>query len=281
MAAGAPAGLASRPRGLLASASHSGRGLVPPRAPGRRQLSPPLSPPPRLRPLPPHRALNHPSPLPQKPPQAARPRRAHPRGCEPPAAPRLCVASTASRPRAAQAAARRPGAAEEGRPAEPSARRRARRAAGEKLRGAPARAPQLCTPDSGGGNCGGGDGRWRRGRLRGGCSNSIYPPLPPLSPPPRHVDAAHWPRAPSAARAARPRPLPRRPPARAPRAHAAGRPRPLPRAAPSNPDRDRARARVCAQAAFAAGLCWLRPGRAECELGFSRPWLSRVVRARE
>lgn len=41
MAAGAPAGLASRPRGLLlASASHSGRGLVPPRAPGRGQLCP-------------------------------------------------------------------------------------------------------------------------------------------------------------------------------------------------------------------------------------------------
>nr|XP_023394965.1 serine/arginine-rich splicing factor SR45-like [Loxodonta africana] len=52
--------------------------------------------------------------------------------------------------------------------------------------------------------------RWCRGRLRGGCSNSIYPLLPPLSPPPRHVDVAHWPRAPSAARAARPRPLPSR-----------------------------------------------------------------------
>jgi hypothetical protein len=154
-------------------------------------------------------ALNHPSPLPQKPPHAARPRRARPRDCEPPAPPRVWVASAAaSRPRAAQApgaAPRRRGADEERRRAEPSAPGTARQATGEELRGAPARAPQLCTPDSGGGgNCGGGDGRWRRrGRLRGGCSNSIYPPLPPLSPPPRHVDAAHWPREPPARRGRR------------------------------------------------------------------------------
>lgn len=143
MAAGAPAGLASRPRGLLASASHSGRGLVPPRAPGRGQLSPPLSPPPpprrrRRRPLPPDRALNHPSPLPQKPPHAARPRRARPRGCEPPAAPRVCVAASAtSRPRTAQAArgaaTRRAGATEDERPDGSSAPRTARQATGEQL----------------------------------------------------------------------------------------------------------------------------------------------------
>lgn len=43
---GGPAGLASSPRGLLVSASHSGRGLVPPRAPRRGQASPPPPPPP-------------------------------------------------------------------------------------------------------------------------------------------------------------------------------------------------------------------------------------------
>lgn len=83
--------------------------------------------------------------------------------------------------------------------------------------------------------------RWRRGRLRGGCSNSIYRPQPPLSPPPRHVDAAHWPRGPSAARAARLRPLPL-PPSLPPARLAPSRPRrprPLPRAASRNPDRGR------------------------------------------
>lgn len=43
---GGPAGLASCPRGLLASASHSDRGLVPPRAPRRGLASLPPSPPP-------------------------------------------------------------------------------------------------------------------------------------------------------------------------------------------------------------------------------------------
>lgn len=43
---GGPAGLASSPRGLFASASHSGRGLVPPRAPRRGLVFPPPSPPP-------------------------------------------------------------------------------------------------------------------------------------------------------------------------------------------------------------------------------------------
>lgn len=41
---GGPAGLASRPRGLLASASHSVRGLVPPRAPKRGLASRPPPP---------------------------------------------------------------------------------------------------------------------------------------------------------------------------------------------------------------------------------------------
>lgn len=143
MAAGAPAGLASRPRGLLASASHSGRGLVPPRAPGRGQLSPPFSPPPRRRPLPPDRALNHPSPLPQKPPHAAGPRRARPRGCEPPAPPRVCVVSAASRPQAAQAPELRRGdPARLRRDARPSPRRGGQRGR-RRERSSTARLPEL------------------------------------------------------------------------------------------------------------------------------------------
>lgn len=43
---GGPAGLTSCPRGFLASASHSGRGLVSPRAPRRGLASPPPPPPP-------------------------------------------------------------------------------------------------------------------------------------------------------------------------------------------------------------------------------------------
>lgn len=104
--------------------------------------------------------------------------------------------------------------------------------------------------------------RRRRGRLRGDCSNSIYRLLPPLSPPPRHVDAAHWPRAPSAARAAQPRLLPPPlPPSRATRAHAATQAPPLPRTAPRNPDR---------------GRCTPRPHSARCVrlLDGGRAWAS-------
>lgn len=50
------------------------------------------------------------------------------------------------------------------------------------------------------------------------------------------MDAAHWPRGPSAARAARPRPSPRLPPSSATRAHAATQAPPPPRTAPRNPD---------------------------------------------
>lgn len=69
---GGPAGLASRPRGLLASASHSDRALVPPRVPGRRLASPP--PPPAASAS--RGAESPPRPLPQTTaPLAARPSR--------------------------------------------------------------------------------------------------------------------------------------------------------------------------------------------------------------
>lgn len=74
---GGPAGLASRPRGLLASASHSDRALVPPRVPRRRLASPP--PPPSAASAS-RGAESPPRPLPQTTaPLAARPSRRPPR----------------------------------------------------------------------------------------------------------------------------------------------------------------------------------------------------------
>lgn len=75
---GGPAGLASSPRGLLASASHSGRGLVPPWAPRRGLACPSPSPPPAASASPGAESPRAPSPR-QPPLSQPGPRRRPPR----------------------------------------------------------------------------------------------------------------------------------------------------------------------------------------------------------
>lgn len=218
---GGPAGLASRPRGLLASASHSDRGLVPPPAPRRGLASPP--PPPAASAsrvaesprVPSRRQLPLSLPGPRR-----RPLRAQLDGrCSRLFSSEGRISFALNRPPGAQAAAPNPpprspevirGPARTGgggaRPTPEGGTERGLQAGGV-VRSALALFHSTPHPRQQRRKLRRRRRRWRRGRLRGDCSNSIYPPLPPLSPPPRHVDAAHWPREPSAARAARPRPL--------------------------------------------------------------------------
>lgn len=256
---GGPAGLASSPRGLLASASHSGRGLVPPWAPRRGRASLPLLLL-LLRPLPPRRALNHPAP----PPPDNRPSRSPALAA---ARPGLSWAVGGSRPslpssegRASFALNRPPGAqaaAPEPPPRSPEVIHGPTRAGGggarptpeggtergqradRVVRGALALFPQLRTPDSGGGNCGGGEGggvgdgsaaaaliAFIRRCLPSRRRRSMWTPLIGREGPARR--GRHG-----------PAPSPRLPPSRATRAHAAAQAPPLLRTAPRNPDRGR------------------------------------------
>lgn len=175
---GGPAGLASRPRGLLASASHSDRGLVPPRAPRRGLASPPPPPPP-----PPAASASRGAESPRTPPADNCPSRgpaspapasgsAGRRGApDPPSPPpKRGPPFALNSPSGAQAAAPEPP------PRAPEVIRGPARAGGggawpsadsgtdrgqpaqRVVRSALARFPQPRTPDSGGGNCGGGEG---------------------------------------------------------------------------------------------------------------------------
>lgn len=170
---GGPAGLASRPRGLLASASHSDRGLVPPPAPRRGLASPPPPPPaasasrgaesPRV---PSRRQLPLSLPGPRR-----RPLRAQLDGrCSRLFSSEGRISFALNRPPGAQAAAPNPP------PRSPEVIRSPARTGGGGARPTPeggterglqaggvvrstlAQFPQLRTPDNSGGNCGGGEG---------------------------------------------------------------------------------------------------------------------------